>query len=1379
MTGKAGTRRGVVCAPPLVLLALGARVGAGGGGRQLGEAADGCTVPTARGGTGFHSNCTALDVCRGNFLAHQEGVGGYGVVHFEPPDHPTAGKPYGCSLTISARPGQHVELIFTQRFPPPRDTYSLTVVDPGLLRRDLCKGLNRCVSVACTDRWLTDCAHSLFADSLVNAPNNTRLWPNDRPAAVWRGVSSGYQVIVQAGGENHPWELAWAAMDGSCTDGTQGADETGVDCGGQCPRPSCSAGCTNTRASNYNPSVDVDDGSCTFTFVPCNDPVAQNFNPSASCGYQGSCSYTACGSLASALGHIATSRLGWQGSSRAPRCLGSTSIVVHDAQWGLLTQQTISAVSPAAELLVALIAAGDSVEQSIQFFVTAHNAAVFLQGDVSQPLFRGSVAMTRHGNNCLIVRYLYWGDDGEYAHSTEVYAAIELGGSSGGVPAFVSHCTFEGIRSSSSGGAITLYAQSVLTVEHSVFLGCSAPFGGAIAALAGSILVVEHSAFARNFAVQSRDLQSGNGGAIYAEQSTPNLPVSVKISGSRFEGNGIAKIVPAYDAGALIGGQAMKLTTVHDWSINSTIFIPYDEFDTVYLSGSGSLNCNSSPCDAGESCAVYNSSIWCTACTRSQVSADGIECTNCPAGLEPNVNSTQCVACAPGKFTDEGKTAARCQVCPGHSIAAADGTHCEPCPPFSVANVGGTSCQCHEGRYNVSEGTIFCFESDFDEHALDLSSNQMVREELTEGEICVSCPSCATCVDGSVLINNGYGILATQISASNLSRLTGSGRSRSLFRCEAEEHCDHSSGGSLCPAGNTGPLCALCESGFGRFAQGDSCAKCDYGYQGYITGGVISLLLAVFVVWPLWAASKQWRRQTVCSNLTRRTSDNASRCFCCCSRGSSRAQPLLDDSVRDRANNPIGSFDVEADTYRLSQAMRTTPLHVPVDPYVTVSTERQSRLLRKLARLLFQPIKILLTFAQVLGALGSVLHLQMPDFMRSIADAAKAFVFDVRSFIQLECWTAVEFYALWLFKVFVVPMVLLLAVEAHFRAEAIAISTQRNENRHHDQYQQRNENRYSNNQYQRHRTWRFFVLFLVYPTICTQTFGLFNCRRLEWMGREVSLLIENYDVSCDSTTHAVFSVLSGAMIVSVVIGVPVFCAVLLFQQRRERNRGNPDDVCRQDPAYPTDYEAIARKVTEQCSLGNSEKVNKTIIHDIWFEKNNNFLMDSFRSDYFYWESIDLSRKAILTGAIVLFGRGSVAQIFLALLISFAFFTAQMRFAPYRHMEDNMLKCATEAQIFVTILVSLITSHANLESEAWQQSVYNVILQVFFYCLVPGAFVVTVFVKHKHLIAAEREVKSTLAEPSKELESDLAPPQVALNRQSKLLELVRAVSCVSC
>ena len=109
----------------------------------------------------------------------------------------------------------------------------------------------------------------------------------------------------------------------------------------------------------------------------------------------------------------------------------------------------------------------------------------------------------------------------------------------------------------------------------------------------------------------------------------------------------------------------------------------------------------------------------------------------------------------------------------------------------------------------------------------------------------------------------------------------------------------------------------------------------------------------------------------------------------------------------------------------------------------------------------------------------------------------------------------------------------------------------------------------------------------------------------------------------------------------------------------------------------------------------------------------------------------------------------------------------------------MLKCATEAQIFVTILVSLITSHANLESEAWQQPVYNVILQVLFYCLVPGAFVVTVFVKHKHLIAAEREVKSTLAEPSKELESDLAPPQVALNRQSKLLELVRAVSCVSC
>ena len=58
------------------------------------------------------------------------------------------------------------------------------------------------------------------------------------------------------------------------------------------------------------------------------------------------------------------------------------------------------------------------------------------------------------------------------------------------------------------------------------------------------------------------------------------------------------------------------------------------------------------------------------------------------------------------------------------------------------------------------------------------------------------------------------------------------------------------------------------------------------------------------------------------------------------------------------------------------------------------------------------------------------------------------------------------------------------------------------------------------------------------------------------------------------------------------------------------------------------------------------------------------------------------RKLLLVGMLVVAGRGSVAQLFLALVISFASFALQVRMTPYRHAEDNLLKAAVEVHIFL-------------------------------------------------------------------------------------------------
>ena len=42
---------------------------------------------------------------------------------------------------------------------------------------------------------------------------------------------------------------------------------------------SCIYGCTDEEATNYDPTAEWDDGSCTYDLLGCTDPSANNYNP--------------------------------------------------------------------------------------------------------------------------------------------------------------------------------------------------------------------------------------------------------------------------------------------------------------------------------------------------------------------------------------------------------------------------------------------------------------------------------------------------------------------------------------------------------------------------------------------------------------------------------------------------------------------------------------------------------------------------------------------------------------------------------------------------------------------------------------------------------------------------------------------------------------------------------------------------------------------------------------------------------------------------------------------------------------------------------------------------------------------------------------------
>eukprot|EP01051_Picozoa_sp_SAG22_P001955 SAG22_NODE_82_length_21749_cov_10.719769_12_plen_401_part_00 len=123
------------------------------------------------------------------------------------------------------------------------------------------------------------------------------------------------------------------------------------------------------------------------------------------------------------------------------------------------------------------------------------------------------------------------------------------------------------------------------------------------------------------------------------------------------------------------------------------------------------------------------------------------------------------------------------------------------------------------------------------------------------------------------------------------------------------------------------------------------------------------------------------------------------------------------------------------------------------------------------------------------------------------------------------------------------------------------------------------------------------------------------------------------------------------------------------------------------------------------------------------------------------------RKLMLVGMLVVAGRGSVAQLFLAIVISFASFSLQVKLTPYRHAEDNVLKAAVEIHIFLLVSIALVLKslRGEAEGEVVPELFYDIMLVASFLCGIPLAFLWAVGKKKAMMEQALREAAVTVAD----------------------------------
>lgn len=279
----------------------------------------------------------------------------------------------------------------------------------------------------------------------------------------------------------------------------------------------------------------------------------------------------------------------------------------------------------------------------------------------------------------------------------------------------------------------------------------TASYGGAV--YGGSATIIASGCYF------GRRIRGSHTGAILVE-SKDDVPSTLTVIESHFNGSeafsdGAGCITATGSAleirsssftncGAPIhNGKALEIQDSTSVQIVDTTFSPQDAVNDVInapldnnVLGLLTTGCAQFPCAAGNACSMRGYSLHCTPCHKTAYSPDGESCQQCPAGTQPNSDSSAC----------EG--------CPAHEYSVSG--DCMPCENNTIPSQTQTACT---GAYRCDPGheclKLTCYS------AVDCTPCQ-VGKTSADGGRCTQCGTLAGREIDSPMVHNADNSLCTK-----------------------------------------------------------------------------------------------------------------------------------------------------------------------------------------------------------------------------------------------------------------------------------------------------------------------------------------------------------------------------------------------------------------------------------------------------------------------------------------------------------------------------------------------------------------------------------------------------------------------------------------
>ena len=434
--------------------------------------------------------------------------------------------------------------------------------------------------------------------------------------------------------------------------------------------------CTDSRATNFDSSAGVDDGSCVYsctqlaaqlglntTLAVCK--MAQELNAS---DWNVALEIVESSQISLLQGLSSVSqrngRLQVNGGQLAMRHVAISNMAnsfggAVESQAGAVAVERCIFASNSAGLDVDVPYAGSGGA------IYAHNGGGQVTVEHSRftdntAAVQGGAIMLDSGVQCIITGSVFRGN-----------VALRGGGAiwTAEGHAYIEACVFE--RNEAREGGRRRQVQESIPLAQ---MGLSEGKGGAIFALLTPITIISTM-----FTANSATLE---GGALWARSTSCTIERttfhtdSAHIGGSIYAADTLLTLTNDLmnSSVAMSGrGHAIYMQSLRPgWRIfNSSVF-PFDPSNTVYSTRTPQSGCAEYPCDPGFSCSDMNVSTFCTRCPERLMSTDGITCRLCGPGLYARANGTGCDPCQNGMYSRYGV--------------------CERCPKGAEVNVNRTKC---------------------------------------------------------------------------------------------------------------------------------------------------------------------------------------------------------------------------------------------------------------------------------------------------------------------------------------------------------------------------------------------------------------------------------------------------------------------------------------------------------------------------------------------------------------------------------------------------------------------------------------------------------------------------------------------------------------